>query len=576
MKLIIRQYLASLKEREELDAVLPDLLSQLGLNVYSTPGRGTRQDGVDVGAVGKLNGDTEEKVYLFSIKAGDLTRNDWDGDALQSLRPSLNEILDSYIPNRLPPEHKGKKIVICLCFGGVIKEQVRPAVTGFIDQVKNENVNFEEWNGDKLAELIQASFLREELLPDSARSHLRKALALIDEPEASYRYFLDLLHCLLDSNSGKDKDRLTALRQINICLWIHFAWARDAGNIESSYLCSELALLYGWEIAKGYVQKKTKVAKAIQATFLSIVGVYQQVCFSFLDEKVLPFVDKRHVLSVSVRGSCDLDINLRLFDILGRLALCGLWTYSIIQRIPEDETELRETLVESFQRYVLSIKQLIENNPALKLPIKDEQAIDITLAMLLLMIDGNSNRDLSTWLREIMNRALFALKVHGKYPCNIDSYRDLLEHPTADDNYLKENTCGSILYPMIGLCAELIEDTALFEMVQAIKKKKLEHCNFQLWFPDDDSEEHLYINSDGHGAALSEIDIGKPLSEFADQVFGECDHSKAFYQLSAQAPALWPLVLVACRHYRLPIPIHPFRDLRPNITTEEVVDDKSQ
>ena len=43
MKLIIQEYLASLKERGELDAILPDLLSELGLNVYSRPRRGTRQ-----------------------------------------------------------------------------------------------------------------------------------------------------------------------------------------------------------------------------------------------------------------------------------------------------------------------------------------------------------------------------------------------------------------------------------------------------------------------------------------------------------------------------------------------------
>ncbi len=34
MKLMIRQYLASLKERGELDALLPDLLSQMGLEVF--------------------------------------------------------------------------------------------------------------------------------------------------------------------------------------------------------------------------------------------------------------------------------------------------------------------------------------------------------------------------------------------------------------------------------------------------------------------------------------------------------------------------------------------------------------
>jgi hypothetical protein len=103
MKLIIKQYLASLKERQELDALLPDLLSQMGLNVFSRPGRGTKQEGVDVAAVGAI-GDGSEKVYLFSVKAGDLTRSSWDGDSVQALRPSLNEILDTYITTRLPHE----------------------------------------------------------------------------------------------------------------------------------------------------------------------------------------------------------------------------------------------------------------------------------------------------------------------------------------------------------------------------------------------------------------------------------------------------------------------------------------
>jgi hypothetical protein len=122
MKLIIRQYLAGLKERNELDAILPDLLSQMGLTVYSRPARGTRQDGVDVAAVGSIDGGPE-KVYLFSIKAGDLTRKEWDGDAIQSLRPSLNEILDAYIRNRIPPEHKGKEVVICMTFGAMFRSR---------------------------------------------------------------------------------------------------------------------------------------------------------------------------------------------------------------------------------------------------------------------------------------------------------------------------------------------------------------------------------------------------------------------------------------------------------------------
>jgi hypothetical protein len=206
MKLILKQYLSSLRERGELDAILPDLLSQLGLNVFSRPGRGTRQDGVDVGAVGSLDGGPE-RVYLFSIKPGDLTRKDWDGDAVQSLRPSLNEVKDAYIPNRLPAEHRGKDIVICIGIGGDVQEQVRPQLVGFMKQNTTTTITFEEWNGDKLSSLIQACFLREDLLPEHARSRLRKSLALLDEPEASYQHFAALIKSLAAVDNQKDAER---------------------------------------------------------------------------------------------------------------------------------------------------------------------------------------------------------------------------------------------------------------------------------------------------------------------------------------------------------------------------------
>ena len=122
MKLMIRQYLASLKERGELDALLPDLLSQMGLEVFLKPGVGSRQYGVDVGAFGKLPNESQSKVYLFSVKSGDLDRRDWDSTNPQDLRPSINEIIDVFIPTRIPTEYNEYPVEICLCFGGEVKE----------------------------------------------------------------------------------------------------------------------------------------------------------------------------------------------------------------------------------------------------------------------------------------------------------------------------------------------------------------------------------------------------------------------------------------------------------------------
>lgn len=316
MKLIVKEYLASLKERGELDAILPDLLSQMGMNVYSRPGRGTRQDGVDVAAVGDMDG-KGEKVYLFSIKAGDLTRSDWDGASAQSLRPSLNEIIDAYIPNNLPVEHRDKKIVICITLGGDIQEQVRRQLKGFLSQNAPGNVTFEEWNGDKIAEYILQYFMNEDLLPDAARSDFRKSLAMIDEPDVAYGHYVALLNSLVSIRRVTDKKRLMAIRQIAICLWILFSWSRTAGNMESAYRAAESSLLHGWQLLKACAGKKTKTARAMNSAFMSIFVAYQSIATGFLKENVLPYVGITDGLSTAVRGSTNLDVNLKLFEVLG-------------------------------------------------------------------------------------------------------------------------------------------------------------------------------------------------------------------------------------------------------------------
>jgi hypothetical protein len=567
MKLIIKQYLSSLRERDELDMILPDLLSQLDLNVYSRPGKGTRQDGVDIAAVGSLDGNTE-KVYLFVIKAGDLTRSSWDGDAVQSLRPSLNEVFDTYIPNRLPCEHKQKDIVICLCFGGDIQEQVRPQVEGYIKQNKRDNISFEEWNGDKLASLILSSFLREDLLPLHARSQLRKSLALLDEPDVSYQHFSSLIKSLSDTENTNEKEQVTAIRQIIICLWVLFSWARDAGNMEAAYLSSELAMLHAWKISKKYYAKKTKAANAIQLAFNSIVATYQRISSYYLGEKICPHTDKRHALSAAVQASCSLDVNLKLFDVLSRLAMGGIWAYWMARQVSEDEKELLEQLWRKIQSFSVAVKELISNNPTLFLPIKDSQGIDISIAVLLLLIDSNNHNEVSRWLSEIVDRASFAHKIHGQYPCNLSSYPELLEHPQQnDDSYRQDVTSGSILFPMIALFASLLRDNNLYIKVQSIKKNYLSHCNFQFWYPDECSEEHFYTYSDEHGSTLSHACIDRTAEEFVNQAFTECVNTPHFRSLSAVDSGLWPLILIGCRHYRIPVPLHLMEDLRESMQT---------
>ena len=562
MKLIIKEYLASLKERGELDVVLPDLLSQLGLNVYSRPARGTRQDGVDVGAVGSLDGEAE-KVYLFSIKPGDLTRRDWDGDSAQSLRPSLNEILDSYIPNRMPAEHRGKDIVICIAIGGDVQEQVRPLITGYTSQKSQENISFEEWNGDKLAALIQTSFLREDLLPEQARSNFRKSLAMLDEPDVSYRHFALLIESLSNVDNLIAAQRITAIRQMSICLWILYTWAREAGNMESAYRASELTLLHAWAIAKLFFEQSNKASRAAEAALISVFTAYNQICSEFLRTNVLPYAGTLHAVSVAVGGSNSLDVNLKLFDLLGRLGLDGLWAYLGGQRCLEGQEEARQKMNDQVITYAEAIIKLINNNPTLLMPTKDEQAIDISIALALLVIVKNGRDFIRNWLAEMLMRARFSYEAHGNYPCVLQGYTELLQHPKSRDvEYRESATSASILYPVIGLWAALLGDERLFMGVASLKREVMNHCTFQFWYLDDSSEEHLYRNDDVHGAAMTRLALGGIAEDFLSQVFRECTQTRHFEQLTAVKCGWWPLIAVACRHYRLPLPLNFLQELR--------------
>lgn len=568
MKLILREYLASLKERDELDAMLPGLLSQMGLNVYSVPGKGTRQDGVDVAAYGSIN-EGPEKVYLFSIKEGNLTRTTWNGASVQALRPSIDEIFDAYIPNRLPSEYRDKPIVICLCFGGVVQEQVRPDLKGYIDRHTTDNLTFEEWNGDKLAELIQTSFLREELFYDQQRTLLRKCLSLLEEPEVSFKYFRELITFLVGSEHKKDKDYLTTIRQLNICLWIIYSWCREAGNIEAAYLSSESALLNSWELSKKFVGKSKKIDKDVLAAFQSIQYLYLQITSDYVENKILPYTDKRHALSVAAHPLSNIDLNLKMFDVLGRVALRGLWIHWLFQRVDKDE-ELAMGLSQQLDRHIVGLKQFILNNPILFTPYKDEQAIDIAMVGILLLLDKRHHSDLRLWLSEIVNRTRFAYEVKGTYPCNINEYYRLIEHPVDDTKeYMEEVTAGSILYPVIAILSGLLGFNEICKEIADIKLEILPHCNFQLWYPDETTELNFYTNSELHGATLSHINVEDEPGVMLQQVFHECDASPYGSELSVMKYGQWPMVLVGCRHYRLPIPIHMLHDIYKNINSAE-------
>jgi hypothetical protein len=551
MKLLVRDYFASLREREELDAILPDLLSELGYMVYSRPQRGTAQAGVDIAAVGK-DDNGERKLFLFSVKQGDLTRQSWDGTP-QALRSSLNEILDTYIHTRIPKRYQKLKIVICLVFGGDVQEQVRGKVVGFTKRNSTKRISFDEWNGDKLAELLLRGVLREKIMPKPLRSHFQKAVAMVDEPAISYEHFSQLAHELCKT-ANSNKARVRTARQLYIGLWVLFVWARDGNNVEAPYRASELSLLHIWSLLKPYIGRPpNSTNKSITSVLQHAIHLHITIASELLERKIAPHVGARDAISSAVRTRSYVDINLKLFDLLGRIALVGLWVHWLIDH--EQDEKRKAAAHNHIARLVTTGIRLIQSNRALFLPLQDQQAIEISLFLMLARALNVHGPDVRAWLREMTNRLDFTVRTHGRYPCVFGAYHDLAAHPQErTDAYRKEATSASILIPLLAVFLSAFGDQAALETLVSLKEDELDHCTLQLWTPDASSEEGFFAGTHDHGVALSNLPLSASGSELLKFVKDACEASKDFDNLTAIKTGFWPIILTACRHYRLPVP----------------------
>jgi len=552
MKLILKEYLRSLKERNELDALLPDLLTEMGMIVTSLPQRGTRQNGVDIMAVGK-NSNQDDTVFLFSVKDGDLNRTHWNGESDQALRPSIEEIFDVYIPNRIPEEHKNKKIVICLCFGGNILEQVRENVSSYIAQKTTDRISFEEWNGDKVAELIIQHLLKESLLPIGFREELRRSIAMIEEPESSVQYFHSLLK-LIEQSGLKT---IRKIRLINLSLWVLYSWARNLDNLESIYLSCEKSIFTSWIIIKDIYTQTNKEAKEIKSTFDNVLRTYRKISENYID-KIKPFCHTKYTISANSHYGNHINTNLKLFDILSRFSVYAFWLYFDIQN--ESDENIKKDLTDKMCNHLDTLQALISNNGILFTPIKDSQIIEISFFIIAFNLSNEEGHIefLKFYLTNLTNALKNSYNINYLYPVIYEDFEKLLNHSSKnDESYFKEATAGSLMLPSLALISSILNDNVSFKTIQEIQREKLSHCNFQFWFPRVKSENMILKSPDRfHGTCWSNVPVQKEMTGFIKEFEIMLSQNNDLESFSLLKNDLYPILLVACRHYRQPIPLN--------------------
>ena len=113
MRLIVKEYIAQLREKDELDILLSRIYEQKGFVADSQPKTGNRQFGVDI----QMHNSKE--LVFFVVKQGNIDRKVWSSDA-NAVRQSLDEIKDVAI-NQLTASERKKKIKIRVASNGYIE-----------------------------------------------------------------------------------------------------------------------------------------------------------------------------------------------------------------------------------------------------------------------------------------------------------------------------------------------------------------------------------------------------------------------------------------------------------------------
>ncbi len=557
MKLILVDYLASLKERGELDAIIPDLLSEKGFSVLSRPAIGTRQFGVDAAAVGP-DSNGVKTLFLLTIKSGHIKRRDWDAPDPQALRPSLNEIVDVYIKRHVLQVHRTLPICIVICLGGEVDQAIEQNVLEVTKHLTTDRIKFKIWNGDFLANMLLGGVLREKALPKTWQSDFRKSLALVDEPDASYRHFCRLLSSVFNKCDSTKRARLTAIRQINVAVWTLYVWARQADNIEVAYLASERAMLVSWQLIKDSLIGKSKLVRQLNDSFERLNSLHKIIANDYISTYVGPRSHLDYGLSAAVPSQSSLDINLRLFDIVGRIGSHGLWLLHELQTLEySQKTEVGkvESTRKQLDNLIITLTSTLSKNPVLQTPIKDRQVIDINIACLFLHYVGQC-QVVQWWIKEITNTTQFAYFTHCAYPCIHEEYRDLMYHPIRDEEYRISATAGSLLVPTLAVWSAITQDKQTLCAIARFASRDYSHSTIQLWYPGTDTEDHLYINDRDHGLETHDFEIERNHQDMLNIVESECTASPAFMSLSVHESGFWPLLISASRHYRVPVPPH--------------------
>ena len=444
--LILSHYLAGLRERDELDALLPELLKAMGHSVLSRPQIGVSEAGVDVVST-KEDDNGVVEVFLFVIKFGDIGRDDFYVGK-QGVEPSIREANNDFVRNRLPEPLKPLRKRIVLVTNGILKKEIQAGFSALSDDVaERPQCSLEFWGSDQLTPLIEQYLFDETLLLSKGKSNLRAALAGLEESDtATHRFVRFIESCFETEDDESTKGKATRKKKfLRRCAaasmgWtVLLVWGQSEGNLKPGVVTGEYLALRMWAeaVKKGFSKDNAFTERLEAVMFLQVRALLEYF------DKVMPqLLSRRAVLEYRPERLLYAEL---VFEEMGRLATLLL----LLQRMP-DQDEL-QTLIR------MQLLRLVNEHTGCRLPISDGQTIDLTLLLGAFMGESDWN-NAQRILSDVTSRLYNALRTGRYLPVDTDLLEDAVALNVTGEAGSRDFFETSSLVPVLATFAALLRD----------------------------------------------------------------------------------------------------------------------
>lgn len=467
IRLVLTHYLATLRERDELDALLPELLVAMGHSLLSRAQVGVPQGGVDVLSSFAAT-PADEEAFLFVIKFGDIRREDLYSGA-QAIQPSVREASSEYVRNRLPGSLRAGRKRLIILSNGELKQAAQGGFATLAEEVATQSgCTLEFWGIDKLVTLIETHLLDESLLLKAGRDHLRGAIATLDDSEASDRHFRRFVDTVFDpradgSAAAKRRSFLKRCAAAEMGWAVFEVWAQSESNLKPSIEGGEYLLLKMW-------------AEAITADLASdaefvvrFEGFKERLWLAMGRYSGKIWTQLRDPQVVMSYAGHEVLYNRLVLKEAGRLGLLLL--------IPPQAAETQASRGEARARLVA----LLNAHRGARLPALDGDSIELSLALAGLMSEGDF-ASVDALVMDVTQRMVLAVRDGHFIPVSTDLVEDAIA--LREGEVRPDTVCRtSSLVPMLSAIAAFAANEDALQLLRETLHPLMTQVTLERWFP---------------------------------------------------------------------------------------------